>query len=350
MIKSVTLGGGFFLLLFTFILMFKVTYIDPDLKWVQAIENFLLNWKSNSHTIQHQSSGSTGTPKTIEVTKQAMIVSAQRTNQFFKLNSNSTYLLAIPAKFIGGRMLLLRAYLNNAQVLACEPSLNPLLHIPNDIKIDFAAFTPAQLYEIVHNPVTKNRLMNIRISIIGGAPLSSELQNMVSHMPIEVYETYGMTETLSHIALRKAGTSHFIPVSKDIRLSVNEENCLIISDPELIGNQPIKTNDVVELNENQEFIWKGRADFVINSGGLKIHPEEIEKKLAEIPELSNRTFYLIGQKDELFGQIVVLKVEGPQIEDLDQKIKEKIEKNKCPKKIQFVPKLERTENGKILRK
>ena len=329
--------------------MFKVTYINPDLKWVEAIEEFLHNWKSDSPTIQHQSSGSTGTPKTIEVTKHAMTVSAQRTNQFFQLNANSTYLLAIPAKFIGGRMLLLRAYLNNAHVLACEPSLNPLLHIPHNLNIDFAAFTPAQLHEIVHNPTTNERLKNIRISIIGGAPLSTELQHLVSQMPIEVYETYGMTETLSHIALRKAGTSHFVPVSKDISLSVTKENCLIITDPELLGSDPIKTNDVVELNEKQEFIWKGRADFVINSGGLKIHPEEIEKQIAQIPELSNRTFYIIGQKDEIFGQIVVLKVEGPQIEDLDTKIKEKIEKNKCPKKIQFVPKLERTENGKILR-
>lgn len=350
MIKSVTLGGGFFLLICTFSQMFKVSYIDPNITWVRPIEDFLNNWKSESPTIKHQSSGSTGTPKIIEVTKRAMSISAKRTNQFFSLDSNSIYLLAIPAKFIGGRMMIVRALLNNAHVIACEPSLNPLQHIPDNVHIDFAAFTPAQLYEIVHNPITKNRLMNIRKSIIGGAPLSAELQNIVSEFPIEVYETYGMTETLSHIALKKAGDTKFVPVSKDIKLSVTQEGCLTIDDSELLESNPIKTNDIVELNENQEFIWKGRADFIINSGGLKIHPEEIEKQLAQIPELSNRTFYIIGQKDELFGEIVTLKVEGPQIDDLDSKIKQKLEKNKCPKKIQFVPKLERTENGKILRK
>lgn len=329
--------------------MFRICYIDPNFKWVESIENFITNWNSPSETIQHQSSGSTGTPKIIEASKNAMQTSAERTNAFFELTEKSTYLLALPAKFIGGRMLILRAILNNALLYACEPSLNPLLHFPDNLEITFAAFTPAQLYEIIKNPISKAHLINIRKIIIGGAPLSNELQEELKLLNIEVYETYGMTETLSHIALKKTGTESFVPVSKNIKLSVDNQQCLIIEDPELLPNRIIQTNDVVQLNTDGQFIWKGRADFVINSGGLKIHPEELEKELLKIPELSTRNFYLFGQKDPVFGEILVLKVEGFEIADLESKIALKLEKNKCPKQIQFIPKFSRTENGKLKR-
>lgn len=328
--------------------MLNITYIDPNIEWVESIIEFHAQWSHKDPYCTHFSSGSTGKPKEIKVEKKRMIISAQRTNHFFELNKDSKFLLALPCKFIGGRMMLLRAMLLEAKIFAIQPNLNPLMNIPKVLRIDIAAFTPAQLHEILANKISRQNLMNIRKIIIGGAPLSKQLQNEVKQMGLEVYETYGMTETLSHIALKKAGTEYFIPVSSQIKLTTNSDSCLHITDTELL-EKDIQTNDVVELNSNGTFIWKGRADFVINSGGLKIHPEELEKEWAQIPELDGRNFYLIGEKEAVFGEIAILKVEGEEILDLMTKIASISPKNKMPKRIEYLKEFRRTENGKIKR-
>ena len=328
--------------------MFVIRYIDPQKSWLDPIELFIEEWENASPEMTHFSSGSTGIPKEIQVQKSAMQVSAKRTNSFFTLDEKSNYLLALPAQYIGGKMMILRAYLAQGNLFACPPLLNPLLHYPDDLAIDFAAFTPAQLYAILQNPISRKRFSQIRRCIIGGAPMPYIPEEWTENMHTEIYETYGMTETVSHIALRKRGDSAFQTIDPNIALSVDERDCLVIHD-EALSKTPIISNDLVAMQTKDSFIWRGRADHIINSGGLKIYPEEWEMTWKKIGELSERTYYLTSEKDLQFGEILVLMVEGKEIQELENKIASITPKNKRPKKIIYVDQIRRTKNGKIKR-
>ena len=305
--------------------------------------------------VKFNTSGTTGSPKEINFSKKQIWKSAKNTCEFFEINSGTQLLLCLPADFVAGRMMIARALFAGAHLNWLEPSLNPLKNISN---IDFAAFTPAQVATIIADAGTKKVFEKIGKIIIGGGEISNELEKKLACHPCEgrdsndIFATYGMTETLTHVAVRKIGDSTFHSIYKEAVFSIDENNCLNIDLP-FITREKIKTKDVVELIDEKSFIWKGRLDNVINSGGIKIYAEELEKKLLIACLLKEGSFYISAQQDNIFGQvpvIVMLKELNPvDMAVLLPKINRLLNKHEVVKHVVFLDKFECTETGKIKR-
>jgi len=321
---------------------------EPQDSWRNAIYHFLQNWFDDSDFILAHTSGSTGKPKSIQLLKQSMLNSARMTNQFFGLDAASVALLCLPASYIAGKMMLVRAMVSGFNLINVAPSANPFEKLP--ISIDFAAITPYQLFHSAESL----RKASVHKIIVGGSPVTSKLEQLSENIPSELYETYGMTETCSHIALRQfngKGKSDCFIVLEGITIRQDERGCLTIKAPHLL-NEEIQTNDVVELIGRDSFRWLGRADSAINSGGIKIHPEQVEKKLEGIISSS---YFISSVPDEVLENKVVLVIESetytPQQEEiLKSQLENLLGKYELPKQIFYIPRFIYSSGNKVLRK
>lgn len=327
--------------------------LSPQTEFEEKVISFLKEWHSGTPTVSVQTSGSTGTPKVFEIEKNKMLNSARMTCDFLNLKEGNTALLCLPVEYISGKMMVVRALERKLKLIITPPSIKPLEEL--DQEIDFCAMSPLQ----VENSL--KHLHFIKNLIIGGAQVSESLKNKISqslkdkNTETTVFETYGMSETLSHIALKQIYpvSEEYFSVFKGIEIAWDERRCLKISAPAL-HPEILQTNDLVELKDDRHFKFLGRIDNVINSGGLKIHPEELESLLHRyIP----REAAFLGVNDEKLGQKLVLVIEGNQTKDLtsqlDQALKEAektFSKNHLPKTIHFIPIFPRIPNGKLNRK
>ncbi len=317
--------------------------------WQKEIHEFLKNWTDSSPTIPVKTSGSTGTPKSILLQKSAMRKSAQLTGQFFDFQKNKTALLCLPVGFIAGKMMVVRAHEFGMKLIAVRPSGNPVPAI--DSLIDFAAMTPMQVANGLD--VCPEKFEFIAQLIIGGAPVSPSLEKKLQSIPTACYATYGMTETITHVALRKLNqpaAENFYTGLSGIHFSQDERDCLLISAAHF-GEKPIITNDVVAFEGANKFRWLGRFDHVINSGGVKLFPEAIEKKIA--PFIEDR-FFVSHKEDPKLGQAVVLIIESEEsnpekVQSIKSIFDSTLDKYEHPKFMFFHPKFAETENGKIQR-
>ena len=303
----------------------------------------MLDWLDSSETVAVKTSGSTGAPKHIHLKKQQMFHSARATGHFFGLEAGATALHCLPSQFIAGKMMWVRAMVLGLEIDYVAPSTKPEIVKP----YDFAAMIPLQL----ENSLPKIDLINT--VIIGGAPMSMTLKRNIQKHKTHIFETYGMTETITHIAAKKVnpsanGIENVFKTLPHVSISKDSRSCLVIDAPTITDTQ-ITTNDIVELLSETEFVWKGRYDNVINSGGLKLVPEEIEQKLSAcIPS----SFFVAGLPDETLGERLVLFIEG-EVDIL--LLKEKfdkiatLDKFQKPKEIICLPSFIRTSNGKIQR-
>ena len=321
---------------------------EPEDSWRNAIYHFLLNWFDDSDSIITHTTGSTGKPKNIRLRKTSMINSARMTNHFFRLDAASTVLLCMPASYIAGKMMLVRALVSGFNLLTVEPSANPFEKVNQPI--DFTALTPYQLF----NSAESLKNGQVRKIIVGGSQVTGKLEQLVSTIPSELYETYGMTETCSHIALRRFNgkeKSEYFTVLGGVEIHQTKRGCLVIDAPHLLEYE-IQTTDVVELISEHSFRWLGRADSAINSGGVKIHPEQVEKKLEGIIPTN---YFITSVPDQLFENKVVLVIESEafttqQELDLKLKIQPLLHKFEFPKHIYYLPAFVYSENNKLLRK
>ncbi len=327
------------------------SFIKEGEPYEERIGNFLMDWLNENYSdIKVRTSGSTSEPKIIFIDKEKMINSALSTGKHLKVNENTKALLCIPAKQIGGMMMLVRAMTLGWHLDLVEPKSNPLDRLYKTY--DFCAMTPFQLDNSL------NRLHLIKTLIVGGGRVSENLKMMVQGIPTVIYETFGMTETISHIATRKVNNrksgsteSKAFKTLPHVTVSADENNRLIIKAPKIL-NETLVTNDIVEIETYKKFHWKGRYDNVINSGGVKIHPEEVEKKLQQL--ITSR-FFISSIEDDALGDKVVLFVELPYSEELQSDLKHAIDtlpglkKFEKPKHIYMVEKFEETESGKLNR-
>ncbi|WP_405415638.1 AMP-binding protein [Maribacter sp. Asnod1-A12] len=307
------------------------------------IGEFIIDWIDDSPTISVKTSGSTGTPKTIVLKKVQMENSALATGSYFNLSPGSSALLCLPATYIAGKMMLVRAMVLGLDIHFVPPTSNPLEGINRSF--DFGAMVPLQ----VANSLTKLSLLHKLI--VGGAPISTSIRKEIKGISNASYETYGMTETITHIAVKPLNNivSDDMPFSvlPDVVISKDDRNCLVINAPK-IADETVVTNDVIELVSTKEFKWLGRFDNVINSGGIKLHPEHIEKVLSKYV---NVPFFIIGVEDEELGQKVVLVVEDASKSEIQKIIDtiQDIRKFEKPKNILVAKEFQRTENGKVQR-
>jgi len=318
----------------------------------KAIGNFLLDWCDADETISVNTSGSTGRPKPILLKKEYMVNSALATGEYFDLKPGNKALLCLSAENIAGKMMLVRAMVLGLDLHCIEPSLRPLDFLSQ--RYDFCAMVPMQLENSL------DKIDRIKTLIVGGASVSNTLKAKVQDADCQIYETYGMTETITHVAVKKVNNvCHPEPVEgpaknsfralPDVLFSKDKIDCLLINAPKISVEQ-IVTNDVVNLISETEFEWLGRYDNVINSGGIKLFPEQIEAKLSEV--ISNR-FFVAGLPDKKLGQKLVLIIEGEVDTDIIiQKIDalESLGKYEVPKEIRVIPKFLETKTGKTQRK
>jgi o-succinylbenzoate---CoA ligase len=302
--------------------------------------SFLFSWFDQKDFIEIHTSGSTGKPKKIHLEKTKMQASASATLEFFKLTPGNTALNCLPMQYIAGRMMLVRAMVGGLHIDCVTPSSRPLSG--TNKSYDFCAMVPIQV---------QNSLLDIhRIKklIIGGAPCPESLKSQISNLESHIYESYGMTETISHIAVRllsRNAQQEFFECLPDVKIRTDSKSCLVIDAPYL-STAEIITNDIVDIISSSTFRWLGRHDNIINVGGTKVIPELIEKKLSPyIPE----RFFVISEPNEKMGEMVVLVIERP-IMKIDIKIFEGLERFEKPLKIYFISEFMETATGKIKRK
>ena len=296
---------------------------------------FILDWFNSNSFISIATSGTTGSPKKIKIEKQALVFSALATAEFFDLKAGNRVLNCLSTNYIAGKMMLIRSIVLGLEMDFVEPTSNPL---KDNAKIyDFVAMVPLQ----VENSI--NELVNVRKLIIGGAKINENLKNQLLGLPTLVYETYGMTETITHIAAKKISDNYF-SVLPNVTISTDNRNCLVIDVPR-ISNSKIVTNDVVNIINDCEFELLGRIDNVINSAGVKLFPEQIEMKLAH--KIQTR-FFVIGIPDVKYGEQLALVIEGnPRV--FEANFFSDLSSYEKPKSIYFTPKFIETESGKIKR-
>ncbi|NMH88132.1 AMP-binding protein [Flavivirga algicola] len=313
------------------------------------IGEFLLDWLDHNDFIVVNTSGSTGKPKPISINKQAMVNSAIATGDFFNLKPGNKALHCLPSNFIAGKMMLVRAMILGLELDLVAPTSQPDFN--SKIHYDFCAMVPLQLQNSL------DRCDCIKTIIVGGASVSNVLKNKIQNLNSRVYETYGMTETVTHIAIKqinnfnkKGNSVQSIEVPNfqtlpNVFVSQDERGCLVIDAPRLSKTR-IVTNDLVRCLSKNEFEWLGRYDNVINSGGLKLFPEKIEAKLHN--KINNR-FFIASKAHKTLGEQLILILENDS-NTLDQSIFLDLDKFEKPKEIYAVERFVETPSGKIQRK
>lgn len=273
-----------------------------------TLSEFLEEWNNSSPYVHVQTSGSTGTPKPMLVEKRRMLASARITCDFLGLRPGDSALLCMSLDYIAGKMMVVRSLERGLRLVTVTPSGHPLAN--QEECYDFAAMVPMQVYNSLQIPEERRRLQQIRHLIIGGGAIDEALESALRDFPHAVWSTYGMTETLSHIALRRLSgpeASPWYAPFPSVHISLSEDGCLVIDAPEVCPERLV-TNDIAVLSpDHSRFRIIGRKDNVICSGGIKIQAEELERQLR--PHL--RAPYLITRRPDVkFGEIVVLLTEG----------------------------------------
>lgn len=314
--------------------------------WEKSLFLFIQEWANDSRFVKAQTSGSTGIPKKIQLKKEFMINSALKTIEFFELSQNDSALLCLSTDFIAGKMMVVRAIQADLNLICVSPSSSPLKR--NDIEIDFAAMVPLQAQNSLP------QLNSVKKLIVGGGAISNNLEQDLQTTNCQVWSTYGMTETITHVALKKIngeGASSFFKTLTGVTILQDDRSCLIIDAPHL-SNERVITNDVIEITSPNTFKWLGRWDNIINSGGVKINPEELETLFSNY---ISRPFIISSIPDNVLENKLILMIEDntwkkESVDQLLNQLKKVTSKYKVPKEVFFLPQFVVTKNGKVQRK
>lgn len=333
-----------------------------------TVNDFLQEWNSPSETLLVHTSGSTGKPKPMWVEKQRMLNSAHITCDFLGLRPGDSALLCMSLDYIAGKMMVVRSIERKLRLFSVRPSGHPLsdesLTKMVEMDFDFVAMVPMQVYNTLQVPQERERLSRIKHLIIGGGAIDDALAEELRSLPGAVWSTYGMTETLSHIALRRLNgeeASEWYQPFDSVGVSLNSDGCLVIDAP-LVCSEPLVTNDIAEIKQQETsshssdassslktssphvlFRIKGRKDNVICSGGIKIQIEEVENLLRQHLDAP---FLLAKKKNEKFGEIAVLVTESGDLEGVEAICRQVLPKYWVPRQYLHFDQLPMTETGK----
>ena len=319
-------------------------HFEVDEEWQKSLALFMQQWFNAEEEILVHTSGSTGIPQVICLSKSKMKISASMTCDYFDLKPLDRALLCLSAENIAGKMMLVRAIERGLHLIAVSPVGCPLSSVTEKVK--FTAMVPLQ----VEHCLERNCLDKTEKLLIGGATVSDKMQEKLINLPVECYSSYGMTETMSHVAIKKLNgkdASDWYEGLKDISFTLDARGCLQI-DALSLGVEKLQTNDLCELRGNNLFKWLGRLDFVINSGGVKVSPEPLEKLLSPYLPIP---FFITGIPHAKLGEQVVIFVEALSAEQIPVKQIQKIilewPKYQRPKEIYYLPEFAYTSSGKI---
>lgn len=330
---------------------------NPTSGYEQKVFDFCQKWLLQQQEFILKTSGSTGEPKPIILTRNQMIASAKLTGKTFGLEVGDQALVCLNIDYIAGIMMLVRGMELGLKLTIVEPSSNPFQNLKNPC-FDFYAFVPLQLQNLLKNEKNVEFLNKSKAIIVGGAAVNDILEKEIQNLYAPVYSTYGMTETVSHIAIKRlneVNKNDNFQVLEGVIIGIDDRNCLNII-AKASNNKLIQTNDIVEITNAKEFTLIGRFDNIINSGGVKIQLEKVEKLIEnEIKILNPSRYFVYGIPDEKLGQKLVLFVEGV---TANTKLKDKfliniqsvLSKYEVPKEIYFIKKFIETSTNKIDKK
>ncbi len=335
----------------------RITEVTPNSDFQEYCISFIQEWNSGQEYFPQHTSGSTGTPKLIEINRSQMMASAMLTIKALDLKPQTNSLLCLSPDYIAGKMMIVRSLINNMNIVTVEPAASPPITSLND-DIHFAAFTPMQMQNILSENSDRKKIDEYDTIILGGGNIPASLKAKLATLKSNCFSTYGMTETVSHIALKKLNgpdQSNYYTTLDGVEINIDHRECLTIKSA-VTNFKTIITNDRVNLVSDHKFEWLGRVDNVINSGGVKIQCEKLESHietlLAQL-QTKNR-FFVYGIPDDQLGEKLVLILEGNlssiKLGELNQKLKEELPKYEVPKDILFIKKFKETPTGKIQRK
>jgi O-succinylbenzoic acid--CoA ligase len=320
----------------------NIKFVTTDQTTRDHVMEFIDEWNASETSIKTKTSGSTGTPKTILLDKKYMIASAKATGKHLHLHAGNSALLCLSPTTIAGKMMIVRSIVLDLELYVGAISSRPL-HDLNKA-FDFIAMVPMQLQQsIEHDSETLNKAKKI---IVGGGPVAKPLQEQLQTIAPRIFHTYGMTETLSHVALRDLSNNDTAFTALP-GVTFKETNGRLVIDAPHVGATNLSTNDQVQLLSPTSFQWIGRSDFTINSGGIKLHPEALEHKISE---RLNVPFFISGLNDDYLGSKVVLCIESAQ--ELELKKSDFIgllEAHEVPKELYYFNTFVYTESKKINR-
>lgn len=316
--------------------------------------DFIRSWQNGASSFRQLTSGSTGSPKIIHISRKAMTLSAKKTIKALQLKPKQTCLLCLHSNYIAGKMMIVRALEGQMNIIAEEPSSTPQA-ILNGEQIDFTALIPYQVDQLINKNKGLTGLNAIKTVIIGGAPMSQSLILKIKKLQCTAYATFGMTETVSHIALKplNKNPSPYFHILDNVEIDVDRRQCLTLTSDVTDFNQ-IVTNDRVNIIDKRTFEWLGRIDNIINSGGVKIQSEGVERVFEEVfHKLGIRQrFFVIGENNSALGELVTLVIEGDILQNQSHVVdlaSKKLSKYELPKQIYYCPTFVETETGKIKR-
>jgi O-succinylbenzoic acid--CoA ligase len=358
----------------------EVAACSPDpaaSEQINAVREFGRAWLRGDDEFAVQTSGSTGAPKPIRLHRRQMVASAHATGAALGLAAGMTALVCLPVRYIAGRMMLVRGFELGLKLVIVEPAADPLAVLPEELAIDFAAFVPLQMQTLLdqaleaHNDSCfpddtarafryRRRLDTLHAILVGGGPITPALEIQIRQLAAPVYHTYGMTETATHVALRRLNGTDASPafvLLPGVAAGVDDRGCLHLRGA-MTDGMVIQTNDLVELQPDHTFIWIGRWDNVINSGGVKVHVENVEAALATLaadqPELglARRRYFVAALPDARLGQSVTLVIEGAALqEDQTQQLRwaasQMLPRHHAPRQIIYTEHFAETPTGKI---
>lgn len=327
-------------------------YSCSDSAWEKPAIAFCMQWLLGVTYFSLQTSGSTGVPKRIEINKNQMLASAKATQSFFETGPDIRMLNVLNVEYIGGKMNLVRAMVWDCPIMLVPPSNQPIDEAVYSFSPDFITVVPSQMETMLKERIKLNSFKQI---LIGGAPINEKLKEKIVKSGLPAWQTYGMTETVSHVALAKISASDLVyQALPKVEIGTSSEGTLWLKSG-MSDNQKIQTNDLVKILGQSSFSWLGRADFVINSGGIKLHPDLLEKEIDPIFQslFPSEKFFFWGEKDQFLGEKLVLFIESEEdslkSDKLLAKLKASLPKYQIPKKVYFCENFDYSPSGKILR-
>ena len=332
-----------------------VTDPPPTNPYFKAAYDFAVAWLRGQTEFVLNTSGSTGTPKPIRIQRTQMEASAWTTGSALELGAGTRALVCLNTEYIAGRMMLVRALVLDWEIVVIEPTANPLAGFDSETFFDFVAMVPLQLTSCLADDTTRPRVEQCGKILLGGAPISQILEADIQRLKVPVYQSYGMTETVSHVAIRRINgpqRTELYQMLGGVEFGVDDRGCLWVRGA-VTNFETIQTNDLVKIEAGGTFLWMGRADSVINSGGIKIHLDKLDRLAEAIlneMNISNRYFHW-REKDQKLGEKLVLFIEKKpcvvNVRELLANFAAQVSAYEVPKAVYQVDEFKRTPTAKI---
>ncbi len=328
---------------------------EPDhqnWRW-PVLETFFQLLVKNNGSLEVKTSGTTGIPKTMRIGREDLVQSARLTAETFGLQENDRVLHCVPSNFIAGKMMLVRAMALGLDMHIMNPRGSVLGNLNTEDRFRFAAMIPVQLHRAIQEERERVE-RQFEMILLGGGPVSMALAEDVRELNVQVFQGYGSTETVTHVAMRRLNgptrSDRYHAIGK-VHFGQDDRGCLIVYTPHLSTRAHI-TNDLVDLVDEHTFRWRGRFDNVILTGGKKVFPEQLEERTGGLLPYPH---FFMPIPDDRLGQAIALVIETQEedpnvVNEVIEILTRVLDPHEMPRRISATRMIQRTKTGKMIRR